>query len=708
MTDQRDDDDYPDFFADPDVYDEDPPDADTRPDDDDDAIEEDPDEDWEETPDDLAAIYGTATGSILDDLPSTKPPGKRGTWWGALPGDTTDFWDQRVAKGRGAAQVSNWLGIYRPIEDGSELSVYLGRNLAFIRGLAAIVTKKMTSIGWAQTGTGGAANPLKGTVLINPGPVKRAARGEISELDAQTYTGGVAIHEAAHVELTGADWFQGVRELTKVRGFGKFRIETLQGLAGMIEDGYIEATVIKRHPGHQAYLAEAWTMGEPERAHDYARDASTKWDTNDGKHAAIKLMEEINRRYTDPPPDALDALTQDQQRFVRIGCAILARSHNPDLDVPARMQLSTDFIKLVLKGQVPPEERQGHGKGPATTPRGPVEGDPDNQRRIPGRGESKGTAEDALTKGEHDSAVAEAEIDRVIHQRPQLNNGYREVPVHAVNGDKREGAYRQEIDTNRDAIRPLARAIALRNTTAEAKVPKQLRGKLDGRRLAEVPILARTNATMRIYRHKDILSAPDYGIILLIDRSASMTSGYRDRHAKATAAIFLAALDQVNQASTGSIECEVHAHHSAQFGTGKICMIERIVDAKRTDRDRVAQIYGTKANYDAAALWWAIKQLKDRWPDRARLLIHISDGMPNESGYGGPRVHQVIADLVSAARRDKTAVMNLFIGEKYQLDARTMAAMYGPEGDGWLHVERPDLLPTVFGKVLERQLRWHA
>lgn len=168
-------------------------------------------------------------------------------------------------------------------------------------------------------------------------------------------------------------------------------------------------------------------------------------------------------------------------------------------------------------------------------------------------------------------------------------------------------------------VRPLKKMMSFRDFVKKTTLTSQKRGKIDRGKLA----LA--NSTNRIYTKTIVDQASSVSICLIIDESGSM-SGSRINGAKTLGILFA-------EAFLDSKSVDIHIYgHTAQ-------------DLDHSDQDIIVNKYPTKQsltdvksrsqNVDGIAIYAIAKDFEKVAKGNQKIMIVISDGNPNSSGYTG-------------------------------------------------------------------------
>lgn len=182
---------------------------------------------------------------------------------------------------------------------------------------------------------------------------------------------------------------------------------------------------------------------------------------------------------------------------------------------------------------------------------------------------------------------------------------------------------------------------------------------------------------------------PDMALCFLIDQSGSM-QGEKIDYARKTAIL----LEQFASGIGVPIMIAGHCTH------GRECEITFYTDYTSTnekkDRYSLGNISSGGANRDGLALRICAELLSKR-PERVRLLISVSDGAPNHTGYSGAAARNDIADTVKAYRRKGLQIYGAAIDE----DKEIIEEIYGK---GFLSIQHLSSLPKTLVRLVRQQI----
>jgi uncharacterized protein with von Willebrand factor type A (vWA) domain len=211
-----------------------------------------------------------------------------------------------------------------------------------------------------------------------------------------------------------------------------------------------------------------------------------------------------------------------------------------------------------------------------------------------------------------------------------------------------------------------------RQQDVQARYLKGLdRGKLDDRRLDRVGA-----GSLNVFQRRQVLERPDLAVGLLLDVSGSM-SGYM-RIVEQTAAVFAEGLIRkpgVNFAAwtyTGGYT-HVELTRICDRRLGKLCLAN------------VAQGGGTPSGAAIAG----VKVLMERMPERKRVLIHFTDGQPDNSHH--------VAMALQVCRQASIRVYAIGVGPWMG------GSLEGQYGSGnWEAIQAVAELPQAVARLIKR------
>ena len=188
---------------------------------------------------------------------------------------------------------------------------------------------------------------------------------------------------------------------------------------------------------------------------------------------------------------------------------------------------------------------------------------------------------------------------------------------------------------------------------------------------------------------------PDMALSVLVDHSGSMSGARIDAAMKA--ALLL------HDFCTGlNIPVAVAGHNAERGVRVNYYIYSDYEQISGKDRFRTARMAASltkmradNCNRDGAALTISAKLLEKR-QEQVRLLIIISDGRPNDEGYGGEEAARDIQTIVKQCKQKGIEVLACAIGD----DKENIAAIYG---DSFIDITDLSRLPkTLVGIVKKR------
>lgn len=264
----------------------------------------------------------------------------------------------------------------------------------------------------------------------------------------------------------------------------------------------------------------------------------------------------------------------------------------------------------------------------------PVTGDTEYNESYAGSGYPNAASDiervlDKLATARVHEAVETERRDELneIAQNISFGDAHEGVPVTV----HRMPAVNDELIAQYDAISPPLLQISkqLQRSITHAMEDKRRGGKQTGLymgRNVHAPALMRTDGRV-FYRNILPNEMPELAVGLLLDESGSMSGNDRATYARATAIIlhdFCLSL---------GIPIMIYGHSTSGYSVDLYSHAEDdIVDMN--DRYRLMDISARSTNRDGAALRFVAERLSRR-PEEYKLLIIVSDGQPNHSGYSG-------------------------------------------------------------------------
>ena len=189
---------------------------------------------------------------------------------------------------------------------------------------------------------------------------------------------------------------------------------------------------------------------------------------------------------------------------------------------------------------------------------------------------------------------------------------------------------------------------------------------------------------------------PDMALSVLVDHSGSMGGNRIESAMKASLLL--------HDFCTGLNIPIAVAGHNAERG---VCVnyyiyadYEQISNKDRYRAARMAaaltKMRANNCNRDGAALTISAKLLEKR-QEQVRLLIIISDGRPNDEGYGGEEAAKDIQNIVKQCKQRGIEVLACAIGD----DKENIAAIYG---DSFIDITDLSKLPKTLVDIVKKRI----
>lgn len=187
---------------------------------------------------------------------------------------------------------------------------------------------------------------------------------------------------------------------------------------------------------------------------------------------------------------------------------------------------------------------------------------------------------------------------------------------------------------------------------------------------------------------------PDMAIAILVDQSGSM-NGTRIEQAQKAAVL----LDDF--ATSIGIPTLVVGHNTSGATANRLegtslylhAMFERV---SKKDKARLVMMKASGSNRDGMALN-AVTEILAKRPEEYKILIIISDGMPNSQEYGGALAEQDIRNIVAAAKRKGVQTFAAAIGSSKE----NIRRIYG---EGFLDITDLSTLPRSLLKIISKRI----
>ena len=189
---------------------------------------------------------------------------------------------------------------------------------------------------------------------------------------------------------------------------------------------------------------------------------------------------------------------------------------------------------------------------------------------------------------------------------------------------------------------------------------------------------------------------PDMALSVLVDHSGSMGGNRIESAMKASLLL--------HDFCTGlNIPIAVAGHNAERGVCVNYYLYADYEQISNKERDRAARMAAAltkmranNCNRDGAALTISAKLLEKR-QEEVRLLIIISDGRPNDEGYGGEEAAKDIQNIVKQCKQRGIEVLACAIGD----DKENIAAIYG---DSFIDITDLSKLPKTLVDIVKKRI----
>lgn len=187
---------------------------------------------------------------------------------------------------------------------------------------------------------------------------------------------------------------------------------------------------------------------------------------------------------------------------------------------------------------------------------------------------------------------------------------------------------------------------------------------------------------------------PDMAIAILVDQSGSMHGARLDQAQKAAVL-----LDDF--ATSIGIPTLVVGHNTHNASKDRVegtalylhALFERV---SNRDKARLVMMKADGSNRDGMALN-AVSEILAKRPEEYKILIIISDGLPNSQDYGGELAEQDIRNIVATAKRKGVQTFAAAIGSSKE----NIRRIYG---EGFLDITDLSTLPRNLLKIISKRI----
>lgn len=361
------------------------------------------------------------------------------------------------------------------------------------------------------------------------------------------------------------------------------------------------------------------------------------------------------------------------------------------------------------------DDQDGDGSGEKSDKKGkPKPGKPDGK---PSHGDGNG-----LPHSNFNEVVANEHDKELAHQRADSDDGepggygrekgdnyeqnIKEVMV-TGNFDAEFAGYCRKLNPQIQALR---NRLKLRNEIAQVREHGLRHGHLDEGSLYKLGFHKIGFADDRVFEEKNVLDTPELAVGILIDESGSMSCSDGAGHVKYEEAKKLCIIVAAALMGMPNVALSILGHTAEGRGHGGVhnssgILLHHYLTPVNQNLGAITQIHSYSNNIDGYAIQATTKRMLEWHPEaKTRLLIHISDGYPAGSGYGGEPAMAHIRRVGNYAKRNNVQVFGVGIGEYFE--AKTCDIMYGP--GRWCKVDAAANAGIVISNLLSREVRKHA
>ena len=187
------------------------------------------------------------------------------------------------------------------------------------------------------------------------------------------------------------------------------------------------------------------------------------------------------------------------------------------------------------------------------------------------------------------------------------------------------------------------------------------------------------------------LDLPEMAISILVDHSGSMDGERLSASMRASILLY-------DFATNLGIPVEVAGHNTRDYGKGvNYYLYTDFRQVSPNEKYRLAKMESNGCNRDGAAIEIAAHRLSLRTED-IKMLIIISDGQPNDNGYGGDAAADDIRSILSRYRRQGVETIAAAIGD----DKENIREIYG--AGAFLDIDDLDRLPKALAGLVKKRI----
>lgn len=201
--------------------------------------------------------------------------------------------------------------------------------------------------------------------------------------------------------------------------------------------------------------------------------------------------------------------------------------------------------------------------------------------------------------------------------------------------------------------------------------------------------LIRTDGKI-FYNNRLPQDVPQLAVGILIDESGSM-DGVRTQSARATAII----LHDFCKGLNIPVNIVGHTAYCSKVDLYDYCEFDSV---DGNDKYRLMDVKARSCNRDGAGILYMSERLAKR-PETQKILFVISDGQPNDTGYGGNAAREDMASIVAMYEKKGVQTIACAIGD----DKPNIKAIYGE--DRFFDISDLNELPHTMAKKIIQTLK---
>lgn len=178
-----------------------------------------------------------------------------------------------------------------------------------------------------------------------------------------------------------------------------------------------------------------------------------------------------------------------------------------------------------------------------------------------------------------------------------------------------------------------------------------------------------------LFEHEEILAPPDVAVLLLVDESGSMGSDENYIAARRMTITIVNALQSIHGVTVAVLG------HSGQGSCQddhyvKGMSLHHYFSPKNMQIETLSRIGAFSQNLDGFAIAACTKYMKEWYPDvQVRVIVHVSDGLPEGDGYGGDAGVAHVGRVCAWARQQNIRVVGIGVNDSFSMTVGNK--MYG-------------------------------